>query len=403
MNGLISWFARNSVAANLLMVGILAAGILSVGVLKQEVFPEINSGVITITVPYLGAAPEEVESAVCQRIEEKIQDLEGIKRIRSTAAEGVGTVVVELLPDADQREALDDVKARVDSIDTFPAEAEKPVIEELTLRRQVINVAVFGEASEPVIKRLAEQVRDDLLAIPGITQVQLAAARPYEISIEVSEGVLQRHGLTFDEVAQAVRRSSLDLPGGSIRTEGGEILLRATGQAYRGRQFEDLVLRTRADGSRLLLGDVARVVDGFAETDQSARFDGHPAVLVQVFRVGEQSALEVSDQVKDYVRDAQAGLPEGIRLTTWQDDTVVLRSRLSLMLRNGRAGLFLVFLVLALFLKLRLAGWVALGIPVSFLGALWAMSVMDLSINLISLFAFIIVLGIVVDDAIVVG
>ncbi len=403
MNGVIAWFARNSVAANLLMVVILAAGAFSVSRLKQEVFPEIDAGTVSVTVPYLGAAPEEVETAICQRIEERIQDLAGVKRIRSTAAEGIGTVVVELLSDVDGREALDDIKARVDSIDTFPAEAEKPIIEEVTLRRQVINVAIFGEAGERTLKRLGEQVRDDLLAIPGITQVQLAAARPYEISIEVSEEDLQRHSLSFDEVAQAVRRSSLDLPGGSIRTEGGEILLRATGQAYRGREFEDIVLRDRRDGSRLLLGDVARVVDGFAQTDQAARFDGQPAVLVQVFRVGEQSALKVSDMVKEYVREAAADLPEGIGLTTWQDDTVVLRSRLSLMLRNGRAGLILVFLVLALFLKLRLAGWVALGIPVSFLGALWMMPLMGVSISLISLFAFIIVLGIVVDDAIVVG
>ena len=274
MNGMIGWFARNSVAANLLMVVILAAGTLSITTLKKEVFPEISSGTISVTVPYLGAAPEEVESAVCQRIEEKLQDLEGVKRVRSTAAEGVGTVVVELLAGTDEQEALDEVKSRVDSIDTFPVETEKPIIEEVILKRQVINVAVFGQASEKTLKRLAEGVRDDLLAIPGITQVQLAAARPYEISIELDEGALQRHGLTFDEVARAVRRSSLDLPGGSIRSEGGEILLRATGQAYRGRDFEEIVLRNRRDGSRLLLGDVARVVDGFAQTDQEARFDG---------------------------------------------------------------------------------------------------------------------------------
>ena len=403
MKGAIGWFARNGVAANLLMVVILAAGLFSLKSLRLEVFPEISARIISITVPYLGAAPEEVEEAICQRIEERLQDLEGVKKVRSVAAEGVGTVTVELLSGSDVREALDDVKARVDAIDSFPEETEKPVIQELIVKSQVINVAIFGNASEKTLKRLAEQVRDDLLAIPGITQVQLAAARPYEISVEVSEEDLQRHSLTFDEVARAVRRSSLDLPGGSIRTEGGEVLLRATGQAYRGRDFEQLVLRTEADGTRLLLGDVATVVDGFAETDQTARFDGAPAVLVQVYRVGEQSALDVADKVKAYVAEAQPRMPGDVRLTTWQDYTTVLRSRLDLMVRNGRAGLILVFLVLALFLKLRLAGWVALGIPVSFLGAVWLMPLMDVSVNLISLFAFIIVLGIVVDDAIVVG
>jgi len=403
MRNVINWFARNGVAANLLMVVILAAGLFSFNLLRLEVFPEISSRTIAITVPYLGAAPEEVEVAVCQRIEERIQDLEGVKKVRSVASEGVGTVTVELLPETDVREALDDIKARVDAIDSFPEETEQAVIQELIVKSQVINVAVFGDASEKTLKRLAEQVRDDLLAVPGITQVQLAAARPYEISVEVSEMDLQRHSLTFDEVARAVRRSSLDLPGGSIRTEGGEILLRATGQAYRGQEFEQIELRTEADGTSLKLGDVATVVDGFAETDQTARFDGSPAVLVQVYRVGDQSALEVADKVKAYVADAQPRMPGDVQLTTWQDYTTVLRSRLDLMVRNGRAGLLLVFLVLALFLKLRLAGWVALGIPISFLGAVWLMPLMDVSVNLISLFAFIVVLGIVVDDAIVVG
>ncbi|MDY7092290.1 MAG: efflux RND transporter permease subunit [Acidobacteriota bacterium] len=403
MNGMVRWFARNHVAANLLMVVILAAGAFSVANVKLEVFPEFSADLITVTVPYLGAAPEEVEEGVLLRIEERIQDLEGIKRINSTAVEGRGTVVVELLPEADVREVLDEVKARVDAIDTFPEQTEQPVIQEVILRRQVINVAIFGEADEATLKRLGERVRDDLLTRPGITQVDLAAARPYEISIEVSEEALRRHQLTFDQVAQAVRRSSLDLPGGSIKSEGGEILLRTTGQAYRGPEFESLVLLTRPDGTRLLLGDVARVVDGFAETDQSARFDGNPTVLVQVFRVGEQDALDVAGEVYDYVEEAESWLPQGISMTTWQDDTQVLRSRLDLMLRNGRAGLILVFLVLAFFLRLRLAGWVALGIPISFFGALALMPILDISINLISLFAFIVVLGIVVDDAIVVG
>ncbi|MCH9649146.1 MAG: efflux RND transporter permease subunit [Deltaproteobacteria bacterium] len=403
MNGAIAWFAKNHVASNLLMTVIIVAGLMSLVGLKQEVFPEVASETITITVPYLGAAPEEVEEGVCQRIEERIQDLEGIKEIRSTASEGAGVVAVELLPGQDQRESLDDIKARVDAIDTFPEETEKPIIQELTIRRQVINIAISGEAPEATLKALAERVRDDLLTLPAITQVELGAVRPYEISIEVSERQLRQYGLTFDHIAQAVRRSSLDLPGGSIRTEGAEILLRAKGQAYRGSDFENLILLTRSDGTRLRLGDVATVVDGFAQTDQRSRFDGQPTALVQVFRVGDQGAIEVADAVEGYLERARFEMPEGVEMTTWQDDTEVLRSRLDLMVRNGRAGLILVFLVLALFLKLRLAGWVALGIPISFLGAFWLMPVLDVSINLISLFAFIVVLGIVVDDAIVVG
>jgi multidrug efflux pump subunit AcrB len=400
---LIAWFAGNGVAANLLMLTLAVSGLLVLPTIPLEVFPEFSADVITVSVPYPGAAPEEVEEGVVIRVEEAIQDLEGIGELRSTAAENAGTVAVELAPGADAERLLADVKARVDAIDTFPDEAEQPIVQEVLLRRQVINVAVSGNADERTLKRLGERVRDEIGALPGITQVELSAARPDEISIEVSERALLQYGLTFAEVADAVRRSSLDLPGGEITTEGGEVLLRTEGQAYRGRDFERLPLLTLPGGTRLTVGDVATVVDGFADTDQAARFDGEPAVLVQVFRVGDQNALAVARQVRDYVAAARERMPEGVRLTTWQDESRVLASRLDLLIRNGRMGFVLVFLVLALFMRLSLAGWVALGIPISFLGALALMPVFDVSINLISLFAFIVVLGIVVDDAIVVG
>ncbi|MGD9346275.1 MAG: efflux RND transporter permease subunit [Candidatus Aminicenantes bacterium] len=402
MNAL-SWFAKNPVAANLILVLIIASGLLTFSGIKQEVFPEFSSDLISVTVPYLGAAPEEVEEAVCVRIEEEIQSLEGIKRITSRASEGLGSVTIELFPGADVRKLLDDVKARVDAIDTFPEETEKPIIQELLNRRQVINVAVSGDTDEKTLRILSDNIREEILLLPGITQAEVTNVRPYEISIEVSEQALRRFDLTFDEVAQAIRRSSLDLPGGSIKTIGGEILLRTKGQAYIGREFEEIILRTRPDGSRVLVGDVAKVVDGFAETDQSARFDGNPSALIQVFRVGDEDALQVASAVKRYVQETQKKMPEGITLTIWNDDSEVLKSRLDLLYKNGRSGLILVFLLLALFLRLRLAFWVALGIPISFLGALWLMPTFDVSINMISLFAFILVIGIVVDDAIVVG
>jgi multidrug efflux pump subunit AcrB len=403
MNSILSWFARNPVAANLIMILILASGLLTLGNVAQEVFPELALDIITVTVPYLGAAPEEVEEAVCIPIEEEIQSLEGIKRITSRASEGVGSVTAELIPGIDVRKLLDDIKARVDIIDTFPEETEKPVIQEVLNRRQVINVAVSGETDEQTLKRVSERLRDDILLRPEITQAQIANVRPYEISIEVSENALLRYDLTFDEVAQAVRRSSLDLPGGSIKTAGGEVLLRTKGQAYSGKEFESIVLRTKADGTRVSVGDVAEVRDGFAETDQSARFDGQPAALIQVFRVGDEDAIAVANAVKEYVEEAKMQLPEGIELTIWGDDSQVLRSRLDLLFKNGRSGLILVFVFLALFLRLRLAFWVALGIPISFLGAIWLMPYFGVSINMISLFAFIVVIGILVDDAIVVG
>ena len=403
MNGAIAWFARNPVAANLLMIVVLAGGIFSVPRIKQEVFPEVELGVVSVSVPYPGASPAEIEEGITIRIEEQIQGVEGIERITSTSSEGVGTVVAELFDDADTRRVLDDVKNRVDAIDTFPVEAEKAVVQEVLARRQVISVAVSGIDDERTLKRVAERVRDDLSALPEITQVELAATRPFEVSIEVSEAQLRRFGLTFDDVVRAVRRSSLDLPGGAIKASGGEVLLRAKGQAYRRADFERLPLVTAADGRRLLVGDVATVIDGFRETDQSARFDGQPAVLVEVFRVGQQNALGVSAAVYRYLDAVRAELPVGVTLTAWQDDTQLLRSRRDLLVRNGQQGFVLVMLILALFLRGRVALWVAAGVPIALLGTLWLIPVLDVSINMLSLFAFIVVLGILVDDAIVTG
>ena len=403
MNAIVAWFVHNRVAANLLMAVIVGGGLMALPDIREEVVPELDPEIISVTVPYLGAAPEEVEEGVCARIEEAVASLIGVKKINSTAAEGVGTVLIEVLEGTEPRELLDDVKNRVDAIETFPEETEEPIVQHQLVKRQAINVAVSGKVDEKILKRIGERIRDDLAGLAGITQVELTSARPYEISIEVSETALRRHSLTFDRVADAVRRSSLDLPGGSVRTAGGEILLRGKGQAYVGEEFESLILLSRADGTRILLGDVANVVDGFAETDQAARFDGEPAVLITVFRVGEQSAIDIASSVKDYVKEAARRLPAGISLTTWRDESRVLRSRLELLTRNARFGFVLVVISLTLFLRLGLALWASLGIPISFLGAILLMPHLGVSINLISLFAFIVVLGIVVDDAIIVG
>ena len=400
---IIDWFARNSVAANLLMGLLVIGGLIASVNVTSEVMPEISLDRIYVEVPYLGAAPEEVEEAVCVRIEEAIYGIDGIKQIVSTASEGMGSVMIELELGADIRRVLDDVKGRVDAIDTFPEETEKPIIRELVARAQVVDLAVSGYADEFVLKEIAERVRDELAALPDISLVEVTSARPYEISIEVSETALRRHGLTFDDVAAAVRNSSLDLPGGSVRSDAGEVLLRTIGQAYRGDEYEALPLLTRADGTRLVLGDVATVVDGFAETDQSARFNLAPTVLLSVFRTGDQDALDIADRVEQYAARTQATLPEGISITVWQNVGEIIDSQLGLMLRTGGTGFLLVFILLSLFLELRLAFWVSLGIPISFLGAIMLMPGLGLTLNFMSLFAFILVLGIVVDDAIIVG
>ncbi|MEZ6037103.1 MAG: efflux RND transporter permease subunit [Planctomycetota bacterium] len=404
--GVFANFTKNHVAATLLALAFVVAGLaaLLTGRVRREVFPEIAPNIVNVQVVYPGATPTEVEQGVCQRIEEAVQGITGVDKVTSNANEGAGVVVVEALQDADLTRVLDDVKNRVDAITNFPAEIEEPIVSRLVVRKEVINVSISGDVDELVLKRLAEHARDALTDLPQITQVELAAVRAYEISIEVSEATLQRLGLTFDQVADAVRRSSLDLPAGAIKAADGQTLLRIEGQRYRGAEFAELTVLTRADGTEIKLGEVARVIDGFADEDLISRFDGKPTALLKVFRVGDQDAIAITTAVKEWV-DGQGRtiLPAGVEMTTWRDESVILKSRIDLLFRNAMSGLVLVFVILALFLQMRLAVWVAMGIPVAFLGAVAFMPIFDVSINMISLFAFLLVLGIVVDDAIVVG
>ncbi len=402
-SGPLAWFAANHVAANILMVLILISGAISLLGVVLEVFPEIEADMVTIRVPYRGASPAEAEEGVCVRVEEAIASIEGIKRIRSTAQENLGAVTVELLENTDNRKVLDDIKAAVDRIETFPAETEKPIVSEVDTRRRVITVVLHGDVPEKTLKALAERVRDELSGIDGISLVEIAGVRNYEISIEVSETALRRYGLSFDHVANAVAMSSLDLPGGAVKTSGGEILLRTKGQRYRGSEFENIVVVTRPDGTEVQLGDVATVVDGFEDTDTATRFNGNRAALVQVFRVGREGALFVTDATKDYVAELEPTLPEGVSADTWDDESIILKQRIGLLLRNAGLGLILVLVCLTFFLNTRLAFWTTMGIPISFLGGFWLIPHFGVSVNMISLFAFIVVLGIVVDDAIVVG
>ena len=403
MSGLITWFARNHVAANLLMFALIVIGLASFPRIEQKSFPDFEIKIIQITIPYLGAAPEEVESGVCIRIEEAIQGINGIELIRSLAAEGACTVSAELIEGYSEERAQSEIKNAIDAIENLPLETETPIVAQFEIRRMAIQIALSGDTDERSLKIIGQRVRDELAAIDGITQVQLSGARNYEVSIEVQEATLNRYQLSFDEVVRAVRRSSIDLPGGALKTRRGEILLRSKGQAYTGRDFEKIVVRTDQDGTRLLLGDIATVVDGFEEDLRYARFDGKLAVMIQVYRIGDQRILDLAEKVRDYAETTSAWLPEGIELTVWQDGSTSLRDRLDILTRNGLQGFVLVFLLLAFFLRLRLAFWVSIGVPLSFLGALALFPLSGVSINVISLFAFIMVLGLLVDDAIVVG
>ena len=400
---MIAWFAKNGVAANLLLGIIVIAGIFSIKGMKMELFPDFDLDLVSITVPYPGAAPLEVEDGICKQIEEKIWDLSGIKELVSYSRENEGVVGVQVERGNDPQELADKIKVRVDSILNFPEEAEKPIVEVATQRRRVLAVAIHGNCDEKSLRKIADKTLDDLTNLKGITQVEIAGIRKPEIGIEVSEASLRQYGLSFDQVAQALKRSSIDTPGGVARTSSGETLLRSMGKAQDGKQFEEIRLLSNANGSNVQAGDLANVKDGFEDKVLYTRFSNEPAVTLRVFRVGKQSPIEISERVTDYVDTIKPRLPEGISMTVWQDSSYYLQGRLEMMVRNAFQGLLLVFLVLSFFLRPSLAVWVALGLPISFMGAFATMGVLDASINLVSLFAFIVVLGILVDDAIVVG
>lgn len=424
MKNAVKWFSRNHVAGNFLMLAILLAGFSAWFKMRKEIFPELAIDAVQVTIPYPNATPIEAERGVNVPVEEAIADLTGIKRIRSTAAQNIGTVTVEAETGHDVRDLLDSVKSRVDAIDNFPLEAEKPVIEEVVVKSPVLKIAITAkdDVDEMTLNRLAEQIRDDLQSYQApkpegvgdflanlfagpakISQVSVSGIRDYELSIEVSENRLRELGLSHAQVADAVRRSSVDLPGGSIRTSGGEIILRALGKRFTAEEFRTLQVATLPDGSEVRLEDVALVNDGFEDVDIQTRFDGKRAVLVNVFRVGEEDTLRLVKLIDDYIANTGKQLPEGVELAIWNDQSEYLKGRLELLIKNATFGLILVLLVLALFLRPSLACLVALGIPVSFAGGLWLMPMLGISVNMISLFSFILVLGIVVDDAIVTG
>ncbi len=402
--GVIAWAAKNSVAANVLMLILIVGGIVTLASgIKQEVFPEVELDIVSISVIYPGASPAEVEQAVVLAVEEAVRGIDGVKKVTSSAMEGQASTLVELLLNTDKDRALNDVKSAIDRITSFPEDVERPTVSLLSNRQQVISIVLYGDVDESTLRAVAENSRRTLLQDPRITYVELSGIRPLEISIEVPQAELRKHGLTIDEVAARVRAASVELPGGGVKTTAGEVLLRTTERRDRGNEFGNIVLLSQPDGSQVRVRDVATVRDGFQEIDKEATYNGKPAVMINVFRVGSETPLTVSAAAKEYVVELQETLPEGLYAANWFDTAEMYEGRLSLLLRNARIGLLLVLLTLALFLEARLAFWVTLGIPISFAGSLLFFPVTDVSINMISLFAFIITLGMVVDDAIVVG
>lgn len=401
MNALIAWMARHPVAANLLMVLILLAGLLSALTMKQEVFPLIELDVLEVRVAYPGAAPDEIEEALLQKIEEQLEGMTGIERVTSIAAEGTGVVRVELRRDEVAASRLDDVKSAVDRI-SLPAEVETPTVRQLITQQRVVDLVLFGDQSESTLRELAHQVKDDLSRTAGLSLVQVANVRSYEVSVEVSQDTLRALGLGLNDVAAAIRRGSLDLPSGEIKADGESILLRAKGRRYDRADFEQLVVGAAASGTVVRLRDIAQIQDGFRDEDLIIRYNGKPAAFVRVFRVGDEKVLSVIGKVKQYLdQTLKPNLPPGVSVAFWRDDSVEFKNRIELLIKNGVIGLILVMAALTLFLDLRLAFWVSVGIFVAFVGTFAVMPWLGISLNMMSLFAFILAIGIVVDDAIV--
>jgi multidrug efflux pump subunit AcrB len=402
-SGPISWMARHAVAANLLMLACIGGGLLFMANIKQEVFPEFQIDSVSISMAYPGASPEEIENGMLLAIEDAISSLDGIDEVNSTAKEGLGTIVVDAIRGTDIQQLAQDIEKEVNRITTFPEDAEEIEISVVTHKRQVLSLVLHGNAEERVLHELAEQLRSELLQDRAITQVELAGIRPLEISIDIPQAHLRRYKLSLADIAQRIKNASIDLPGGSVKTSAGEILIRMKERKDYGRQFAQIPIITAANGSQVLLGDIATINDGYENTDYSTIYNNKPAVMVQVYSVGEQTPVQVSNAVKQHLQDVNSRLPKGIHADIRYDASKQYAQRIDLLLRNSAMGLVLVFIALALFLELRLAFWVMMGIPISVLGSFLLLPFLGISLNMISLFAFIITLGIVVDDAIVIG
>ena len=404
LDGPIAYMAGNPVAANLLMLGILAAGLVSLGGLEREAWPTVPFNTIEVSVAYPGATPAEVEESIVLKIEEQVEALQDVNAVRSVAAPGMASVRVELRSGTDISEAMDEVQSAVGLVQSFPAAAERPVFREMTNRYSMMRLIVFGDIPERSLKELAYQIEDELASLPAVSQVETTGTREYEISIEVPLARLRAFGLTLDDVADTVRRGSLDLSAGSIDTQDAQVRLRTIGQRYDQQDFEEMVVVAREDGTAVRLGDIAEVRDGFRDTDLFVRHEGQPAVFVEVYRAEGEQVMDVAEAVRAHVTNVIApSLPDGVGISLWNDDSATYADRVNLLLKNGLLGLLLVLVALTLFLEIRLALWVVVGLTTAGIGALAVMLALDIAINTISLFAFVLAIGIIVDDAIVVA
>lgn len=412
MKRAVAWAISNAPGMNVLMLALMTIGGLSLINLRREVFPAFELEVVMVTVPYPGATPTDTEEAICQKIEEAIRSIDGIKKVTSIAREGSGFVLAELRSDIkDVQKVMSEIDREVDRIPSFPALAEDPQIQQITFRQAAIRIGIVGpkasdsteinRQAEMELREVTERVRDEVLTLPSVSSASIMGTRPYQIDVEIPEATLRSYGLSLESVAGVIRSRNIELPGGLLKSEGQEVLLRAKNKGRVGEEIARLPIVTRPDGVVLTIDDIGEVKDEFQDVTAVGEINGDPAMVVNVDRTKQEDLLAMTDAVREYV--ARTELPAGYRFEVWGDTSTEVRGRLNLLLRNGFQGLLLVFLVLTLFLEMRLAFWVALGIPISILGAGVALAYGDQTLNMLSLFSFLVALGIVVDDAIVIG
>ena len=402
-SGPIAWMTHNHVTANLLMLICILGGLVFAISIKKEVFPEFSLDMVTVNISYPGASPEEVERGVLVAAEQAVQGLEGIKELRGTASEGSASLMLELEEDADANQVYQNVQAAIDRVTTFPSDIERPQVSLAERKRDVLDLVVHGSVDDRTLREFVMQVYDKLEAHPDITQLEAYGIRDYEVAIEVRRDDLRRYNLSLPAVAQLVRNAAVDVPAGGVKSNAGEILVRVTERRDWARQFGDIAVVQSPGGGTVRLKDIATIRDALVDEPRNMVYNGEPAAGIDVFRIGEQTPMSVSDATHEVLAEVRQSLPPGIHVSVRDDDSEIFKERLALLLKNGFLGLLLVFVVLGAFLELRLAFWVTLGIPTSFLGALLFLPAMDISINMVSMFAFIIALGIVVDDAIIAG
>jgi multidrug efflux pump subunit AcrB len=403
MNTIIEWWARNKVAANLLMFGIFMAGILGFSSMEREMEPTVRFPGLQISVAWPGAGPEDVEQQIVAKIEEAVGDLDNIEWVRSSSSEGSGQVYILAEQSVDFTQFMNDVKIRVDSISSFPRDIEPPRVRQWVNRNEYIRVALHGNIGERPLKRLAETLRREAAQLPAISIVELFGVRNEEVSVEVSEQSLQRYNMSFAEVAIAIRNNSFNSSGGTVRTEAGEYQITTRALADSEQEFGNIIIRQNSDGGTIRVKDVATVIDGFEDNEILATLNGEPAILLQVMTTDLMDITTASNSINEWIKERQETMPEGVELTLWTDNNEAFESRMKTIGNSAFSGLALVLIVLLLTLRPKVAVWVSVGIATAYAGAFILLPSLGISLNMLSTFAFLLVLGIVVDDAIVVG